>query len=711
MRTDADILADYLASGSEPAFAELVARHGPMIYRTCLRRLGDLHEAEDAAQTAFMVFVRRARDYRREVELGVWLHGIARRVAAEGLRSRSRRRRREEEATMIGATGGRKEAEGPWAGSAPEGCKALALLDDALAALPVLQRQAVMLRYLEGHSEQEAARLAGCPQGTLSQRASRGLERLRERLSRQGVALSAAGLVGLLGAEAAAPLPSGLSVSIQAVCLGHAAASPAVAALAKGVGKMMFWMKVKVVAAVVCAATAVGGGGVVTVRHLAAAEEPSATADWPRFYGTDGDGKSPITGIRKDWTGGLKKVWEVKDLSPSTCTWSTPSIQGNRLVVMGQKPNPAGQVQAAGHRANTDVVFCFDADKGGKPLWTFEFEDGYGDYGYGTGPVSTPAIDGDRTYVVGRGGQVFCLNMADGKKIWEGGALGAGHGYNASPLVMGDLVILPGLSFKPWQYALLGAAKKTTGKLEWYFGTAQAGTAGYVQASPRRVKLNGREQILYGSCALLSGIDPVSGKSIWEYKTEKAWGDISFVFPVIEWPFFYVTNYPKPPLGLKMDGNNVLTEAWRGFTANKAKIVHSLSQAIPVNGYLYSFTTMDPESNYYFGCGPVGHLVCFDPKTGRVMWEEKTGNGSLILVDGCLLGLTYTGDLFLVLPSPDGFKKIAEWKGAIPVRPWIYLGKPYFAPDPAPCWTMPVAARGKLYLRYDDTLTCYDLLK
>jgi len=168
MRTDTEILAEYLASGSEPAFAELVARHGPMVYRTCLRRLGDRHEAEDAAQATFMVLLRRAGAYRREKDLGVWLHGIARRVAAEAWRARSRRTRRQEEAAMV------REAQRA-GGEAAAGSPARPALDAELAGLPAAQRQAVMLRYLEGRSEAEAAELAGVPQGTLSQRASRGL--------------------------------------------------------------------------------------------------------------------------------------------------------------------------------------------------------------------------------------------------------------------------------------------------------------------------------------------------------------------------------------------------------------------------------------------------------------------------------------------------------------------------------------------------------
>ena len=85
----------------------------------------------------------------------------------------------------------------------------------------------------------------------------------------------------------------------------------------------------------------------------------AAAADWPCWRGPTRDLRSPLRGIRKDWTGGLKKVWEVRGLSPGAHTWSVPAIQGNRLVVSGR-------------HGFLDQFFCFDADKGGPPLWTAE---------------------------------------------------------------------------------------------------------------------------------------------------------------------------------------------------------------------------------------------------------------------------------------------------------------------------------------------------
>jgi RNA polymerase sigma factor (sigma-70 family) len=144
MESDAQLLTRYAGAGDEAAFAELVARHGPMVYRVCLRRLGDAHEAEDAAQAAFVVLARKAAGFRPGADLAAWLHGIAQRAAGEAARARTRRARREEEAAMLRAALGAARSAEPGDGMALEA------LDAGLAALSAAQRQAVLLRYVEG---------------------------------------------------------------------------------------------------------------------------------------------------------------------------------------------------------------------------------------------------------------------------------------------------------------------------------------------------------------------------------------------------------------------------------------------------------------------------------------------------------------------------------------------------------------------------------
>jgi RNA polymerase sigma factor (sigma-70 family) len=269
MRSDWELVRAWASRRSEQAFAEIVHRHGGMVYACCLRILGDRHAAEDAAQAAFMVLAGKARSLRRGIKLASWLYGAARRAALMSARGSARRARREKEAAMIKAHGARKGARAGTAAVTEH-------LDGELSRLPHRQQQAVILRYLEGRSEAEAATIAGCPQGTLSARAARGLERLRSRLAQRGASLGAAALAGQLAAQAAAPLPESLLHSLLAVprlAAGGAGAGNAggnAAALAKGVVKAMFWTKVKIATAVVCLAAA-GVGTPAAYRALAAA--------------------------------------------------------------------------------------------------------------------------------------------------------------------------------------------------------------------------------------------------------------------------------------------------------------------------------------------------------------------------------------------------------------------------------------------------------
>ncbi len=259
-RTDAELLAAYASGGDDTAFAEIVERHAGRVYSACLAVLGDRHEAEDAAQAAFLVLVRKARRIPSGSALAGWLFFTAQNVARDALKRRARRARREEESAEM------READRTHPDAAqrdPSGS-----LYPALAALPPAQRDALVLRYLYGLSNEEAARRAGCPEGTLRSRLKTGLERLRARLSRRGVSLSAAALGTAIGGAAAAPAPAGLVSAITAACLGKTAASAGALVMAKGVFKAAAWAKIKLVAGIALAAAAGGGGGTLAVGLL-----------------------------------------------------------------------------------------------------------------------------------------------------------------------------------------------------------------------------------------------------------------------------------------------------------------------------------------------------------------------------------------------------------------------------------------------------------
>jgi len=263
----------------EAAFGELMRRHGALVYRACHRLLKDAHEAEDASQAVFVVLARKAGKLRKG-DLSAWLYRVAHHVAAETVRRRMRRTGRED---AYAAT----EAIQAGEFTSPDAAESdvLGLLDTALMSLPERYRQAVILRYLQNHSEKDAAQLASVPLGTLSGRASQGIAMLRQRLSKRGVALSGMALAGLLTSEASASVPETLLPSILATVKTAVAttatattASSIAAMLAKGAMKAMFWNSVKTAAMVAMRVGVVGVGGVAAVQAVAEKAPPSKPA-------------------------------------------------------------------------------------------------------------------------------------------------------------------------------------------------------------------------------------------------------------------------------------------------------------------------------------------------------------------------------------------------------------------------------------------------
>jgi RNA polymerase sigma factor (sigma-70 family) len=237
---DRQLLDRFLAGRDEAAFAELVRRHGRVVWGTCHRRLANPHDAEDAFQATFLVLLRRAARLAPDTPLGPWLHRVAALTARNVLRGNRRR----------------AAVSGPLTHDVPAPAAADRVdLDAVLLALPERYRAPVVLCHLEGLSRREAAARLGCPEGTLSSLLSRALARLRARLGDAAPALlAAAGVAAVPAGLSAAAVRTGVIFTTSS--LTAAGVSPAVAGLAEGVLRM-FWVK-KLTAA--GAAVVIAGG-------------------------------------------------------------------------------------------------------------------------------------------------------------------------------------------------------------------------------------------------------------------------------------------------------------------------------------------------------------------------------------------------------------------------------------------------------------------
>jgi RNA polymerase sigma factor (sigma-70 family) len=211
---DRTLVSRYAFHSDEAAFAELVRRHGPVVWAACLRVVGNRHDAEDAFQAVFLVFMRRLAAIRNLDLLGNWLYGVAVRVSLKARRSAARRRTRERQVPIM--------PDPPSPAVEPEPDLG-PVIDEELAAVPAWYRDAVVLCDLRGVSREEAAKLLGIPEGTLSSRLAAGRKKLAARLARRGVTLSVAAIPGVLGAGARAAVPAELVAKVVHISTGSAA--------------------------------------------------------------------------------------------------------------------------------------------------------------------------------------------------------------------------------------------------------------------------------------------------------------------------------------------------------------------------------------------------------------------------------------------------------------------------------------------------------
>ncbi len=265
-KNDIELLQVYARTGDQSAFAELVSRHASLVYRVCYRTLSNRQDAEDASQAVFMTLIKRNSKLHGE-SLASWLFTVARQTSLFKARTRVRRDQRE---SLYASES--MDADSHPGSDLQTRELVLESLNKELATLSELQREAVILRYLQGLSEKEAATMAGCTSNTLSRRASDGISRLRARFAKRGCTVGVTALIGVLAAESQAAVPETLIPSLIAVpktlAAGAAASQGAgnIITLMEGTMKMMFMAKMKTVVIGVLVTGLLGAGGVVAVQ-------------------------------------------------------------------------------------------------------------------------------------------------------------------------------------------------------------------------------------------------------------------------------------------------------------------------------------------------------------------------------------------------------------------------------------------------------------
>lgn len=391
---------------------------------------------------------------------------------------------------------------------------------------------------------------------------------------------------------------------------------------------------------------------------------PANAADWPQFRGPKRDNVSPDKGLLKEWPAmGPKLVWKGAGVGQG---FSSVAVVGDRVYTMGDV-GPAS------------YVMCLDR-RTGRRLWGRPVGRSGGNY---KGTRSTPTVDGKVLYALGQFGDLVCMDARTGRMYWKrnlpgqfGGQPG-GWNYTESVLVDGNkLICTPG-----GRKATVVALDKRTGKLIWRCPVG--GKAGY--SSVVISEAGGVRQYVQLLAEGTVGIDARTGKLLWRYN-RFAGNTANIPTPVVlENQVFTTAGYGK--------GGALLSLASTGAGINAKEEYYDGSLRNKHGGVVV-------VGDYVFGdYDDKGRPWCAEWNTGKIVWQKRSrtrgqGSASLTYADGNLYIRYDNGYVALVPASADGY----EEKGVFKI--------PNSSRN---SWAHPVVIEGKLYLREQNIVWCYDV--
>lgn len=389
-------------------------------------------------------------------------------------------------------------------------------------------------------------------------------------------------------------------------------------------------------------------------------------ADWTKWRGPNANGTTtddawnPLTlksSVNLLWDAGIGKGH------------SAATIKGERVYTMGNR-----QTVVDGDTLFQDIVWCLDAATG-REVWRYAYPC---DEGLDPGPGSTPVIDGDRLYTISREGHLFCFDAADGRVRWMRNIVAdslteqRNWGYSGSPVIDGDILLLnvnrSGMAFD-----------KSTGDLLWNSPVEECGFE-----TPVLYQGGGRRMAAFTARTVASGVDVTDGSVKWEIP-----GDNSGADPVLLDDKILLTRERLELFHLGTGDPELLWE--------NRRIGSSFSSWVVIDGYAYGYRWVRRTQ----------YLSCVDMENGEIRWtqEDRNGNGSLIAAGDKLIILSQRGGLVIAEASPDAFVEIAS-ADVMPMADNTGVHNR----QQCHCWTNPVLAGGRLYLRNTyGNLVCIDL--
>lgn len=363
--------------------------------------------------------------------------------------------------------------------------------------------------------------------------------------------------------------------------------------------------------------------------------------DWPRFLGPDRNSTSPETAILRAWPEtGPELLWTV----PVGKGYGGPAVKNGKVYLLDRDDSTG------------DILRSFDLETG-EELWSFQY-DAPGTYSF-PGSRTVPTVDDNHIYICGPFGHLHCIDIETQKPVWKrniwtefGGEDLPIWAITQSPLLYDDMLIIAPQAPE----AGVAAFNKYTGELVW--NTPPLGNVGYV--SPSLVKIDGKDHVVMVTASArrgeergnVVGMDPLTGTILWKYDQWRCDIPVPCAYDVGDNKILVIGGYELGATMLQVekqaDGTYAVAELFVTVEfgdQTKPPIMH--------NGYFYAqYGTNNRRDG----------LVCMS-MDGEVMWRTRRNpdfnKGSMILVDGLIIATDGANGLYLIEPSPEGYKPIA----------------------------------------------------
>jgi outer membrane protein assembly factor BamB len=415
--------------------------------------------------------------------------------------------------------------------------------------------------------------------------------------------------------------------------------------------------------------------------------------DWPEIGGKGRLNVWNETGILETFPeGGLKVLWRT----PIKAGYTGPAVADGRVFVtdFSETKRPRG----------TERALALD-EKTGKILWTHEWESDYRGIMWPVGPRATPTVDGDRVYVLGADGKLFCLNVATGAVLWKKDFVveysvdrskwGYDWGFASSPLVDGERLI----AMVGGKDSRVVAFDKMTGKEIWR-ALPSEGDLGVAQ--PIIVTAGGVRQLIIWYPTEVTSHDPVTGQKYWE-QPYKVGGSMTVAIPIKHGSDLFFTTFYDGPLMLRLDDKKpAATVLWKGKSDSE----------IQTDGLHAVITTPAIIGDHIYGICSYGQFRCLTAKTGERVWETQAvtkerarwASGVIVRNGDRLFVNNDRGELIIVKPTPSGYQEVSRTQLIKPTSPPQNRRQLVNVN-----WMYPAYANKHIYARNDEEIICASL--